>query len=351
VRVAFLTKEFTKAGRNVLIPGGCAYYRALLPHTVCEHESYFGLPAWTSMNGFGVKETTTSARFGFDVVVLKLIMDRWIPHQIEVAQKLGQRIIVDVDDHYEGLHEDNLAFKVTSAEHNKVSNREYYKQIIEMADVVTVTTPFLYDYYKDKVKRVVMIRNAINPEQFQPRKHRSTPPVVGWAGAMQWRSNDAETAAPWLQEFLDTNDLFFHHAGHMENTPSFAHEAGVDPNRLILSPMMPLNQYAEMLNFDIGLVLLSDIDFNHAKSNLKGLEYAAAGIPFVAYGTGEYKWLAEQGIGRVATTPEEWKQHLTELLNHKTRKREAAINRGLVMKNHTIQSRSAEWNELFNSLA
>jgi len=351
MRVAFITKEFTKVGNSTFIPGGSAYYRALLPQKICDYESAFGLPAWTSQHGFGIKNGHNSAQFGFDVVMLKLIMDRWVPHQIEVAKKLGQRIIVDVDDHYEGLHEDNLAFKVTSPEHNKVSNREYYKQIIQMADVVTVTTPFLYDYYKDKVDRVVMIRNAVNPDQFQARKHRSSKPVLGWAGAMQWRSNDAETAAPWLQEFIEQHDLFFHHAGHMADAPAFAHQAGTDPNRMILSPMKPLNQYHQMLNFDIGLVLLSDIDFNQAKSNLKGLEYAAAGIPFVAYGSDEYAWLANEGIGRVARTADEWKAHLTELLDFKTRKVEAAVNRQKVLKQHTIQHRAPEWNALFASLS
>jgi hypothetical protein len=351
MRVGFLTKEFTKTTGSTLIPGGCAYYRALLPQTVCEYESAFGLPAWTSDRGFGVRQTKTKAVFGFNVVVLKLIMDRWVPYQIEVAKKLGQKIIVDIDDHYDGLHEDNLAHKLTDPSVNKVSNREHYKKIIELADCVTVTTPFLYEYYKDRVPRVEMVRNAINPDQFLGRrKHSSSGRLLGWAGGMQWRSNDAETAAPWLGELLEEHDLMFHHAGHMPNAPSFSEAAGIPEDRMLLSPMKPLNEYAQMLDFDIGLVLLSDIPFNQAKSALKGMEYAAAGIPFVAYATEEYKWLAEQGVGRVASTPEEWKRNIEELLDYKTRKREAAIGHQIIMKTQTIQNRAAEWNSIFASL-
>jgi glycosyltransferase involved in cell wall biosynthesis len=167
---------------------------------------------------------------------------------------------------------------------------------------------------------------------------------------MQWRSNDAAIANEWLQDFLDTHDLMFHHAGHMPDTAPFAEQAGINPDRLILSPMKPLNEYHKMLDFDIGLVLLSDIPFNQAKSALKGLEYGLAGIPFIAYGTSEYKWLAEQGVGRVATTPEEWTDHLTQLLDYRTRKREAAVNRSLIVKSHSIQQRSQEWEDLFASL-
>lgn len=352
MRLAFLTKEFTKVtGTNVIIPGGSAYYRCMMPQSICEYQSAFGLPAWTSQYGFGVQHATKSATFGFNAVMLKLIMDRWVPHQIEVAQALGQKIIVDVDDHYDGLHKDNAAFKITDPTVNKVSNRDYYKQIIHAADVVTVSTPYLYGYYKDRVKDVRLVRNAIRPEMFKiQRKHRSGPPQLGWAGATQWRSNDAETANPWLREFLREHDLKFHHAGHMPDAPSFSEKAGIDEQYMIHSPMKPMNEYYKMLDFDIGLVLLSDIPFNQAKSALKGMEYAAANIPFVAYATEEYKWLANQGVGRVATTPDEWVAHLTDLLDYKTRKREAAVNRANLLKTQTISTRAAEWNAVFRSV-
>jgi hypothetical protein len=355
MKVAFLAKDFTKIEEG-LIPGGCSYYRCMLPLMFSNVEGDFGLPAWTGQYGFGVAEYRsnpmykTHAKFGYKIAVLKLLMDRWTPHQIEVAQSLGQKIVIDIDDHYDGLHENNAAFAATNPGTNKIRNRDIYRKTIEMADAVVVTTPFLYDYYKDKARRIVMIRNGVRPEQFQPRRHNSNKPVIGWAGAMQWRSNDAHTASPWLKEFLDTHDLMFHHAGHMQDTAPFAEQAGVDPDRMILSPMRPLHEYHKMLDFDIGLVLLSDIPFNQAKSALKGLEYGLAGIPFVAYGTSEYKWLADQGVGRIATTPEEWKQHLTELLDYRTRKREAAVNRHLIMKNHTIHNRADEWYALFSSL-
>ena len=355
MKVAFLAKDFTDVNGR-LIPGGCSYYRCMLPLMFSNVTGDFGLPAWTAQYGFGVQQSKggaygRSATFGYDIAVLKVLMDRWIPHQIEVAQSLGQKIVIDIDDHYDGLHEDNAAFRATDPSLNKVRNRDFYRQSIEIADAVVVSTPFLYDYYKDKCRKIFMIRNGVRVEQFSPRRHISKKPVIGWAGAMQWRSNDAEAAKPWLQEFLDTHDLMFHHAGHMPDTTPFADEAGVDPQRMILSPMRPLHEYPLMLDFDIGLVLLSDIDFNQAKSYLKGLEYGLAGIPFVAYATEEYKYLASQGIGRVASTPEEWKHHLTELLDYKTRKREAAINRQKIIKTQSIQARVPEWDRVFNSLS
>ena len=67
----------------------------------------------------------------------------------------------------------------------------------------------------------------------------------------------------------------------------------------------------------------------------------------MAQGLPEYTLLSEQGVGRVANTPAEWRQHVTELLDYKTRKREAAIQRNLVAKDHSIQARAHEWKAIF----
>lgn len=350
-RVAFVTEDFIEEG-DMLFPGGCAYYRCMLPRNATGVPSELGRPAWAASAGFGVRVTKDTAQFGYDAVVLKMLMHRWIPKQIEGAKKLGQRIIVDVDDHYDGLHEANHAYAVTDPSRNRIANRSYYRDIILMADVVTVTTPFLQDYYQQLgASDVRLIRNGINPTQFPKRKHTTAKPVIGWAGALRWRSNDAETAVPWLGEFLTEHGLMFHHAGHMPDTVPFPELAKVPWENLMISPMQPTYLYHTMLNFDIGLVLLSDIEFNHAKSAIKGLEYAASNIPFVAQATPEYKRLAEMGIGRVADTPDEWKHHLTELLDYKTRKREAAVARKLAISEHSVVARAPEWNALFDEQA
>jgi len=351
VRIAFIADDFL-LDRDILRPGGCSYYRCMLPmNTLRGHKVAFGPPAFTSEFGFGVRTSKTTADFGFDVVVLKMMMDRWVPKHMQIAQNLGQRLIVDVDDHYDGIHEDNIAATYTDPNVNKVRNREHYRAVVQTADLLTVSTPFLHDYYAPLVRDVVTVKNSINPNQFGKREMRNKKPVLGWAAAMNWRSSDADTAVPWLGEFLEEHDLMFHHAGHMPDAPVFAEKAGVNPDRMILTPMRPLYRYHEMLDFDIGLVLLSEIDFNRAKSNIKGLEYAASNIPFVAQGLPEYETLALQGVGRVAYTPEGWKQNLTELLDYKTRKREAAIQRSKVLQEHSITARAAEWVDVYSRFA
>jgi hypothetical protein len=176
------------------------------------------------------------------------------------------------------------------------------------------------------------------------RQVKNVKPVLGWVGHMDQRAGDIETLRAWLPSFLDEHDLQFHHSGHLDSEPSFAEVAGIDPARVTTSPPRKINDYLrDSFSFDIGLVPMADIPFNHAKSFLKGLEYAGSGIPFVAQNLPEYRLLAESGLGRVAATPEEWVQHLRELLEFKTRKREAAMNLAAVKRDHTIAARADEW--------
>jgi len=349
VRVAWITNDLANFD-GVLQPGGCAYYRCMLPRGALSNPfSEFGRPAWTGQHGYGVRMTKDIAKFGYDIIVMKMMMQRWVPKEMEIAKSLGQKLIVDIDDHYDGLNEDNLAYRNTDPTTNKISNRDYYNQVIEHADLVTVSTPFLYEYYKDQgVKEIRLTRNGISPIQFDRRKHTSARPVIGWVGSMHWRSGDIETLAPWFGEFLEQHNLLFHHAGHMPDAKLFWDAAQIDPGRVMLSPMRIISEYNQMFNMDIGIVPLNDIDFNKAKSTIKGLEYAASNIPFVAQETPEYKRLAELGVGRVASTPEQWIENLTELLDYNTRKREAAVQRTLVLDQHTSVARAAEWQSVFD---
>ena len=344
-RFGFVSGDFVKWGET-LVPGGCGYYRCMLPMMNVKNP-FFGPPAWTADRGFGVRLDRSRAQFGFDTIVIKQLMERWMPEQMRQAQALGQRLIVDVDDAYDFLHDDNVAKHNTDPESNKIANRNHMRDVIMQADIVTVSTPFLLDYYSGMRDNVFMVRNAVLFDQFEKRKARSSKPVIGWAGALRWRSNDLSVFRDWLGDFLIEHDLMFHHAGHEDNSGSFAKQARVPADRVLTSPMRPIVKYQEMLNFDIGVVPLSSIPFNEAKSYLKGIEYAASNIPFVASALPEYKLLAGDGVGRVADTPDQWVQHLTELLDYNTRKREAAVQREQVRKHYSIGATITDWVSVF----
>ncbi len=345
-RVAYLSGEWTNLPNGEVIPGGCTYYRCYLPMHAARFDAAMGRPAWTSQYGFGVHEGNGKATFGYKVVVLKQLMDRWIPHQMEVAQSLGQKIIVDVDDFYHGLHEANSAYEKTDPEKNKVRNTRIYEQMIRSADMVVVSTPTLQDFYGQWNENTRLVRNSVYPNQFQRRQVKRDKPVIGWVGALGYRSGDIETLRDWLPDFLEKHDLIFQHSGHVPSQGDFANVSGINPERLRTLPMQPMNRYHLLFQMDIGLVPLNDIPFNRAKSFIKGLEYAASGIPFVAQGLPEYQLLADDGIGLVADGLDEWRLHIESLLDYKTRKRASAEFYNLTAAKHTIRQREDEWRQV-----
>ena len=102
-------------------------------------------------------------------------------------------------------------------------------------------------------------------------------------------------------------------------------------------------------HMDIGIVPLNNIEFNHAKSFIKGLEYTAAGVPFIASYSPEYQYLADNGIGRIATTPDQWMSAFDELKNLQIRRDEIAHNYEL-LENFTMEKRGVEWDETFRKI-
>jgi hypothetical protein len=353
MRVAFLTTDFTlDPATRQPIPNGSAYYRCVLPmYSIRPIPAKMGYPAWLPERGFGVLQGDGTADFGFPVVMLKLLMESHIPHQIKGAQAIGQKVIVDVDDLYEGLDEKNIAYSETSPDKSRVRNRDHYLKSILLADAITVTTPYLKTHYSRLHPNVHLIRNGVNYQMFPVKQHTARKPVIGWVGGVHWRSGDVETLKPWLPDFLENHDLTFHHSGTVPFGETFADKAGIPPERFTSSMMVPLHRYPELFPpIDIGIVPLNDLPFNQAKSTAKGFEYAAAGVPFIAQALPEYARLASMGVGKVAETPDQWIDAMTLMLDHRYRITESTRNRALIETDHSIQARSSEWYDLIQSM-
>lgn len=310
-----------------------------------------GFPGINPEHGLGLLVNENKAVHGFEVIVLKLIMHKKVAEFMHKAKELGQKIVVDIDDHFHGLSESNRAYEATDPEKNPEQNRDHYFSIIDNSDAIITSTPFLRDFHEERHENVFMVRNGIDIGRWNRRRDRgSKTPTVGWVGATPWRSNDLESIAPFFGSVLRKNRMKFHHSGHTKNAP-FAHEQlELDPRICSAEGMRPILGYPKMFEkIDIGIVPLNDVPFNHAKSYIKGLEYAAAGVPFVASATPEYSILAKGGVGRVAESPEDWERHLSELADPKVRAADVAGNLDNLPK-FAMQKTGSDWNDTFSSI-
>lgn len=354
--VGFASTDWSKVDEGVA-PNGCTWYRCMLPANKLHAAGIKTDVGFFSVrtNGlFGVQRPNEKRSRTFDIVVWKVIMHRIALNNMSAAQKAGQKIVIDIDDLFDEIHESNMAHDSTDKRKNRDNNRELYKEIIEKSDAIICSTPFIRDYYSAQHpdKPIFVVRNAIDLNRWTRLNAVRRSPIIGWLGATPWRSLDLEQLAGFFGDYVESRQVIFHHAGHLNWAPPAYLRLGIKNKKLITaSPMVPLyelpNVYA---NFDIGMVPLNDIPFNRAKSFIKGLEYAAAGIPFVASALPEYEYLANSGIGRIAHSDKEWISHFDELLDFDTRSDESIHNRKVLEESFTIESTAQQWIDVFKEI-
>lgn len=220
-----------------------------------------------------------------DLILAQRLMLRNIDEAFIAARKAGQIVVSDVDDWYWGLSPENFAFKVTHPKNSPEENIVHYKRSISKSSYITASTPFLRDRVADfSGVPTSLIKNYVDVSRFKKVEITdTTTPEVGWVGSTLHRSGDLETMRGILAPMAARGDIKLVHAGDGDDAPSFRSKISAPddiPIRTI--PKCRTQDYPKLIDFETGIVPLRDTPFNEAKSELKGLEYSASGVPFVA---------------------------------------------------------------------
>ena len=299
-------------------------------------------------NKIAVRSTDNQVHADCSLIVMQRYMDKDMDKTIEVGRANGQIIVNDLDDWFWGLHKDNAASNQVDPILSPESNINHYRKSLLASNLIVASTQFLADRIEDWADiRVEVIPNGVDVSKYSIREHRDRPPIIGWAGSTAHRSGDLEILIAPFNQFPKSR---FHHTGHFSQHPSFAEKTKIKESQLTVFPMFAPHEYPHSLAFDIGVIPLADIAFNEAKSNIKGLEYAAAGIPFIASPLPEYVSLSEEhGIGRLAKTTKDWVREIKALQDFDTRKEEALRQRKAVTA-FDVKFQARAWDELIWSL-
>ena len=327
------------------VPGGANYIRLQqwLPHSGVSFVS--GYLASHPKEGLGVVDATGKMHWDCDVLVVQRVMFKQLAEQMQDSNYRKIPVINEIDDWYWGIHEENIASKPVQPENSPDENIDHYKKIIQLSDGVVTSTPFLHErMVKDfgcDPSTVHIIENCVSTDKFKTRNMTTKKPILGWVGSTNHRSGDLAILKPVLEDGY----YRVHHSGHHGNAPTFSNKVGISSSRVSCSPLIAPSNYGQnSFIFDIGLAPLNDIPFNHAKSWIKAIEYAAAGIPFVASDLPEYRRLHDKyGIGRLASSPEEWRNHIDELANFETRKAEGQRVREVVTMNLDVKKMASNY--------
>jgi hypothetical protein len=316
-------------------------HHEVVPGILCKKNDVFGIRDWDG-----------NFHYDLDVIVMKQVMFADLPDAIEKATANGQVIVNDIDDWYWGLPTSNRAFVATHPKADPLENVNHYKRIVARSSHVTVSTPELADRISGWVKcPVSVITNTVDTAKFKRREVVETEkPTIGWVGSTAHRAGDLETIRGIVGPLVRSGGFGLHHSGFVPGAPLVSEVFGLAEDEVSLLPLVEPELYPEVFVFDIGIVPLSRTPFNECKSFIKGLEYAAAGIPFVASSSREYKRLASQGIGLIADKPIEWKKLLMKMKSASFRS-EVSETSFANLPQYDISKGAADMDAFFSSLA
>lgn len=318
--------------------GSCGYWRMRLPMEVLKDEVEF-VEVETLRARYLDDDTLSVDPPDCDVAVFQRPLRGQALELIESLQRAGTAVVVELDDDLRHVHPDNHAYKAMMGGVDDMHwcNVEW---AAEIADLVTVTTPALAERYGSH-GRVAVLPNYVPEILLEIEVEREERQVVGWTGTTAVHPDDLVQTYGGVAAACEEAGAVFRVVGDATDANEMLGLRIVEQTGMVEQELF----HAEVARFDAGVVPLSLSKFNAAKSWLKGLEYAALGIPFVASPTPEYQRLREMGIGHLAGPSwAEWREGvLSSLTPHA---REAAKRGREVVREHlTFEGNAHLWPE------
>ncbi len=328
---------------------GCGHYRIRYPGRAAEREGVTAtylteVPLTLVPDPNGGPPSVGSVEVSdVDVLVLQRPLQRIHAEMIRPLQQKGIAVVVDIDDDFSAIVPPHVSWRHTQPQHNLESNRDWLRLACRCADLVTCTTPALAERY-GRHGRVTVLPNFV-PEAMldvSPEENRDGR-TVGWAGHVGTHPGDLDVTHGGVAEACRAFGARFRHVGNVEGVQEGLHLRDVP---VVATGPVPFDQYPkELARFDVGIVPLADTVFNRAKSALKGLEYAAVGVPFVASSTcPDYVRIADDGIGLLAKPrSRDWRRKVALLLDHP--ERIAERTKDAVRQKYTYEQNGWRWVE------
>lgn len=251
------------------------------------------------------------------------------------ARDAGQIVVLDLDDDLWHIPEWSEAAKSVKGVHAPV-DLPMLDKLVAAVNAVTVSTPRIASVVADRAPsaQTWLMRNGIDITDFYPHEPTEGRRLrVGWMGGARFHGPHLRTMLEAL-DVLPAHDAEFIHMGWIPERADDSDELSdairaVAPG-IVLGWMdwMPYSKLRQALaHIDIGIIPRMPDEFHEAQSTSSGMAYAAAGVPFIAQGTGEYRRFADEGAGIIASTVDDWRGALDLLLSSEEA-REGAARRG-----------------------
>ncbi|HEY6780233.1 MAG TPA: hypothetical protein VI111_04720 [Thermoleophilaceae bacterium] len=227
---------------------------------------------------------------------------------------------------------------------NGLGGRRFFGQQLSVARLAqTVTTPsaYLSERFREAgLAQVETVENYLSAEHMrEPEPHDAT--VIGWVAGPEHRANLSRLPiASALRRILS-------------DYPGVRVECiGIDlalGERYRHHPEVQFNELPTRIRaFDVGIAPLADIPFNYSRSAIKLLEYAAAGVPWLASPVGPYATLGVEQGGRLVTN-DQWYEALRWMIVKERQRKLLAENAARWAQSRTMRRATLQWEGIFSN--
>lgn len=341
---------------------GCYIVRALLPLQVNGWDG----DQTSIIGGTRTPEDKKNAATNADVVVFHR-PER--PDKLELARtlkKLGKKIVFDNDDTYKD--DDTVIL-------NKYMSEERVKRglkaingvvdtFIKEADLVTASTEFLADEYRELNKNTVALPNCIDPFLFdEPIRNESDVVRIGITGSVGL-TTDLDVLVPIVRHYENDPRVRIVFMSLYPNPTKLQREIYEDEYKILESlnvewqPLVPAHEYYSRLNelqYDIQIIPRKDNYFNRCKSNIKFLESSMLEIPCIAQGfeDGKSPYQGEEDAKHmlIAYDHSDWIEKIESLIVDKQKRCEMGRKaREYVEEKYDIEKNAHLWEEAYQKI-
>lgn len=186
--------------------------------------------------------------------------------------------------------------------------RDKIRHVIADALGVIAGSEYLADYARKVNKNVVILPTAIDLNRYPLQEEKRIPKknfTIGWIGSPS-TAMYLQTIAPALRRFCQEHNakLVLVGSGNIE-LPGIPLE---------IRSWSEQTEVEEMMQFDVGIMPLSDSPWERGKCAFKLIQYMSCGLPVIASPIGANCAVVEQGVnGFLANSIEDWVNALTAL--------------------------------------
>jgi glycosyltransferase involved in cell wall biosynthesis len=202
--------------------------------------------------------------------------------------------------------------------------------LCRLARHVIAGNAFLRDYALVHNPRVSVVPTTIDTDRYRPSPRPGSVPVVGWTGSYS-TAQYLRIVRPVLER------LRLRRAFRVVIVGVAGFEArGVEVEH---RPWRSASEVEDLSDIDVGLMPLTDAEWERGKCGLKALQYMALGIPALVSPVGVNTEIVRDGEnGLLASTEADWERSLDRLLSDaELRRRLGAAGRATVESTYSAR--------------